>query len=209
MRSIIYKEAGGEMRQGNALVGLAIAVALLVVPFALYGQETDPASLCYNAERMQAFRTGDFETVLAVWADDAVQTIVVGEGVETYTGKDEIRAYWEGLLAGGFRMEATVQSVEGNTVTAESKTWSNDTTALGVAPLVGTEVCVVADDQIRSMTWTMSDASLAALGAALAALPQTGGASVPGYAWILAVGGLVLAVGLCLRHLGNRVRQAL
>ena len=66
------------MAQRKVLVGLAITIALLAVPFALYAQETDPASLCYDAERMAAFGTGDFDTVLAVWADDAVQTIVVG-----------------------------------------------------------------------------------------------------------------------------------
>ena len=189
------------------LVGLAITIALLAVPFALYAQDTDPASLCYDAERMAAFGIGDFDTVLAVWADNAVQTIIVGDSVETYTGKDEIRAYWEGLLAGGFSMEVTVQSVEESTVTTESKTWSNETRALGVAPLVGTEVCVVQDGKIQSMTWTMSEASLAALGAALAALPQTGGECVPDYAWIMALGGLAFAAGLGIGHLGRLVRQ--
>ena len=195
------------MAQRKVLVGLAITIALLALPFALYAQETDPASLCYDAERLAAFGNGDFDTLLAVWADDAVQTIVVGDSVETYTGKDEIRAYWEELLAGGFSMEATVQSVEGNTVTAESKTWSNDTRALGVAPLVGTEVCVVQDGKIQSMTWTMSEASLAALGAALAALPQTGGESLPDYAWLMVLGGLAFAGGIGIRHLGRRARQ--
>jgi ketosteroid isomerase-like protein len=154
---------------------------------------------------LQAFHAGDFDTLLAVWAEDGVQTIVMGDSVQTYTGKDEIRAYWRELLAGGFGMEPTVQSVEGNTVTAESKIWNNDTRALGVAPLVGTEVCVVQDGKIQSMTWTISDASLAAFGAALAALPQTGGEPVPDYAWIVALGGLVLTAGLGVRHLGRRV----
>jgi hypothetical protein len=100
-------------------------------------------------------------------------------------------------------MEATVRGVEGNTVTAESKTWTNDTQALGVAPMVGTEVCVVQDGKIQSMTWTMSEASLAALGAALAAMPQTGGAPVPAGAWVLAFGALTLAAGLAVRVAGR------
>jgi hypothetical protein len=208
MQSMIHKEGGRKMKQRKVFVGLAVSIALLVVPLALCAQETDPAELCYSAEMMEAFETGDFDTVLAVWADDAVQTIVLGDSVETYTGKDEIRAYWEGLLADGFRMEPTVQSVEGNTVTAESKTWSNDTQALGVAPLVATEVCIVQDGKIQSMTWTISDASLAALGAALAALPQTGGGPVPGYAWIMAVGAVTLVAGLAARRLNRHLRQA-
>lgn len=195
------------MKHPRAICALAMTIAVLLLPAALLAQDTDPASLCYNTERMAAFQAGDFDTVLAVWADDAVQSIEVGDSVETYMGKDEIRAYWEGLLAGGFRMEATVQSVEDNTVTAESKTWSSDTEALGVAPMVGTEVCVVQDGKIQSMTWTISEASLAALGAALAALPQTGAVPVPDLAWIMVLGGWALAAGLGLRHLDRRERH--
>jgi hypothetical protein len=177
------------MRKLGAFVGIAITISLLALPATLLAQESDPAAICYDTERMQAFHAGDMDTVLEAWADDAVQTIVVGDGVETYTGKDQIQTYWLELLAGGFSMEATVLSVESNTVTAESKTWSDDTRALGVAPLVGTEVCVVEDGKIQSMTWTLSDDSLAAL-------PQTGGQRAPGYAWIVALGGLTLAAGL-------------
>lgn len=196
------------MKQRKDLVGLAIAISLLAVPFALHAQETDPVQVCYGPA-YEAFVAGEQACDPSIWTDDAVQTSIMGDMVTSHAGVDQICAHFEELLASGFTMEIIVQSVEGGTVTSESKVWDNDTRALGVAPLIGTEVCVVENGKIKSVTWTMSEASLAALGAALAALPQTGGASVPGYAWILAVGGLVLAVGLCLRHLGNRVRQAL
>jgi hypothetical protein len=127
--------------------------------------------------------------------------------VTTHTGRDEVIANMNELVANGFYYEYTVLSVEGNTVTVESQTWDNDTRALGVAPLAGTEVCVVEDGKIKSLTWTMSEESLARLGAALAALPQTGEVPVPGYALVVAFGGLALAAGLGVRHLGRRVRH--
>lgn len=194
------------MKQLKVLVGLAIAISLLWVPFALYAQETDPVQVCYGPA-YEAFLAGEQACDPAIWAEDAVQTSIMGDMVTTYAGVDQICAHFEELLASGFTMEVTVQSVEGGTVTSESKVWDNDTRALGVAPLIGTEVCVVEDGKIKSLTWTMSEASLAALGAALAALPQTGGEPLPGYAWITALGGLALAAGLGIRHLGHLVRQ--
>jgi hypothetical protein len=194
------------MKQRKVLVGLAITIALLAVPFALYAQETDPVQVCYGPA-YEAFLAGEQACDPAIWAEDAVQTSIMGDMVTTYAGVDQICAHFEELLASGFTMEVTVQSVEGGTVTSESRVWDNDTRALGVAPLIGTEVCVVEDGKIKSLTWTMSEASLAALGAALAALPQTGGEPLPGYAWIAALGGLAFAAGLGIRHLGRLVRQ--
>lgn len=194
------------MKQLKVFVGLAITIALLVVPLALYAQETDPVQVCYGPA-YEAFVAGEQACDPAIWADDAVQTSIMGDMVTTYAGVDQICAHFEELLASGFTMEVTVQSVEGGTVTSESKVWDNDTRALGVAPLVGTEVCVVENGQIKSLTWTISEASLAALGAALAALPQTGGEPPPDYAWIMALGGLVITAGLGVGCLGRHVRQ--
>jgi hypothetical protein len=158
------------MKQRHVLMGMALILSLLVVPVALYAQETDPVQVCYGPA-YEAFLAGEQACDPAIWAEDAVQTSIIGDMVTTYTGVDEICAHFEGLLASGFTMEITVQSVEDSTVTSESEVRDNDTRALGVAPLVGTEVCVVENGQIASLTWTISEASLAAMGAALAALP--------------------------------------
>jgi hypothetical protein len=178
------------MKQRKVFVGLAITIALLVVPLVLYAQETDPVQVCYGPA-YEAFVAGEQACDPAIWAEDAVQTSIIGEE----------------LLVSGFTMEITVQSVEDSTVTSESKVWDNDTRALGVAPLIGTEVCVVEDGKINSLTWTISDASLAALGAALSALPQTGGEGLPGQAWVVVLGGVALTAGLGVRHLGRQVRH--
>jgi hypothetical protein len=199
----IRKEEG-KMKTG--MIQLAVLIVVSILPISLYAQETDPVEVCYGPE-FEAFaaREGTFEPT--IWADDAVQTSIMGDMVMTYSGKEEIRAHLEGLVADeGFAMEVTVLSVEGNTVTAESRIWDSDTRALGVAPLVATEVCVVEDGKIQFTTWTISDESLAALGAALSALPETGGETIPIYARVLALGGVVLAAGLSFSALRRRAR---
>lgn len=194
------------MKGFRVLVGVAIGITLLSLPVALYAQEPDPVLVCYGPA-YEAFLAGEQACDPSVWADDAVQTSSTGDMVTTYAGVDQICAHFEELLANGFTMEVTVQSVEGGTVTSESKVWDNDTRALGVAPLVGTEVCVVENGQIKSLTWTMSEASLAALGTALAAMPQTGGGGLLGQAWAMVLGGVALAAGLGIRCLGRRARH--
>jgi ketosteroid isomerase-like protein len=183
---------------------LTVLIVVLMLPFGLYAQETDPVEVCYGPE-FEAFMARESAFAPAIWADDAVQTSIMGDMVMTYSGKEEIRAHLEELVADeGFAMEVTVLSVEGDTVTVESRIWDSDTRALGVAPLVATEVCVVEDGKIKSTTWTMSDESLAALGAALAALPETGGKTFPAYAWVLTLGGMGLIAGISLKALRRR-----
>jgi hypothetical protein len=183
-----------------------VLIVVLILPISLYAQETGPGEVCYGPSYEAWLAEGTVD--MDVWAEDAVQTTVVGDMVTIYSGREEIRGHLEELRADeGFAMEVTVLSVEGNTVTAESRVWDSDTRALGVAPLVATEVCVVEDGKIKSMTWTMSDESLAALGAALAALPETGGETFPAYAWVLALGGVALATGLGVEYLRRRAHQ--
>jgi hypothetical protein len=193
------------MKRISVLVVVAVTLSLVAVPVALLAQEIDPVQVCYGPE-FEAWLAGE-DTNVSMFAEDAVRTVIVGDMTETYRGREEIDANLDELIANGFAYEVTVLSVEGNTVTAEGKSWDNDTRALGVAPLVGTEVCIVQDGKIQSLTWTMSEASQAALGAALAALPQTGGGPVPGYAWIMAVGAVTLVAGLGARRLTRHVRQ--
>jgi hypothetical protein len=188
------------------LILLAVLVVMLMLPITLYAQETDPVEACYGPSYEAWLAEGTVD--MDVWAEDAVQSTVVGDMVTVYSGREEIRGHLEELRADeGFAMEVTVLSVEGNTVTVESRVWDSDSRALEVAPLVATEVCVVEDGKIKSMTWTMSDESLAALGAALASLPQTGRETFPVYAWALALGGLVLAAGLGVECVRRRAHQ--
>ena len=195
------------MKTKVALVGTAMMLAaILMVPVALHAQETDPVEVCYGPA-FEAFLAGEQAFDPSVWADEAVQTSIMGDMVTTRSGVEEIGAYMEELQAKNTEMEVTVLSVEGGTVTSENKVSDDEIRALGVAPLVGTEVCVVQDGKIQSLTWTMSDESLAALGAALAALPETGGEPAPGYAWFMALGGFALAAGLGANYVRRRVQH--
>jgi hypothetical protein len=189
----------------TVLGGLLLLALLLAAPMALQAQETDPVEICYGPG-FEAFVAREQAFTPSYWHEDAVQTSVMGDMVSIYTGHDEIRAHMEELWATkGFDMEISVVSVEGDTVTAESRIWDDDLRALGVAPLIGTEVCVVEDGKIQSTTWTLSEESLAAFGAALAALPQTGGANLPAVHWILGLGVLCLAGGISARSVRRRV----
>jgi hypothetical protein len=179
------------MRTGTALlVASLVLCASVVMPVALYAQEADPVEVCYG-QTFEAWLAGEGSDP-SVFAEDVTMTSIVGDMVTTYSGRDEVLANMDELIANGFAYELEVLSVEGNTVTVETRMWDNDARALGVAPYTGTEVCVVKDGRIQSTTWTMSDESLAAFGAALAALPETGGGLVPLHGWLVA-GGLALA----------------
>lgn len=180
-----------------------VLIVVLILPISLYAQETGPGEVCYGPSYEAWLAEGTVD--MDVWAEDAVQTTVVGDMVTIYSGREEIRGHLEELRADeGFAMEVTVLSVEGNTVTAESRVWDSDTRALGVAPLVATEVCTVEDGRAKSITWTMSEESLVALGAALAALPQTGREAYPIYAWVLVVSGVALVAGFGFKALRRR-----
>jgi hypothetical protein len=182
------------------LIATIIVVAMLLLPAALHAQETDPASVVMA--EVEAMNAGDIDAVLALYTDDAVIKLVPPippDSPDTYTGEAEIRAWFEELVAVNFTMEVEILQVEGDTVTTNCQTWMDPTRQLGVAPLEATLVYTVQDGKITGWTWTASGESLAKLGAALAGLPETGGAAFPGYALTVALGGLAGVGGLGLR----------
>ena len=91
-------------------------------------------------------------------------------------------------------------------MTSTARTSSDSINALGVAPLVATTVHTVQDGKIQAWTWTLSDESLAAFGAAMAALPETGGGALPIQAMVVVLGGLAAAGGLGLACVRRRLR---
>jgi hypothetical protein len=108
---------------------------------------------------------------LAYYADDAIVKLVglpAGQP-DTFTGKEEIRAWWEGLSAQHFNMTVEVLSVDGDTVTTKTLTWMDWSRQAGIAPIEAIEVYVVNDGKIHSETWTITEASQASLQNAMAA----------------------------------------
>ena len=184
-----------------SLVVLVALVVLLALPMSVLAQETDPEALLTTIH--ETLVAGDFEGVLSYYADDAVLTLV---SIATYTGKEEIRTYFEEFEAGNATLEVEILQVEGDTVT--SRTWysNDDLRALGLT-LENIDEITFQDGKIVTETATLTDESLAALQAAMATLPETGGETLPFYALVMILGGLVVACGLGVGFLRRRSHQ--
>jgi hypothetical protein len=190
------------------LIAITTLVVMLALPVALYAQETDPASVVMAI--VEPLNAGDIDAAMAFFADDAVVKLVppIPPGSpDTFTGAEEIRAWFEGLVAMNFEIHIEILQVEGDTVTTRTSSWVDATREMGVAPLVATEVYIVQGGKIKGFTWTISDESLTAIQAAMAALPETGGAAFPSYALAMALGGLAILGGLGLKLLRRRSHQ--
>ena len=128
-------------------------------------QETDPAAVAIAS--VDTISAGDVDASLATFADDAVVNILLPGAPETYTGKEEIRPWLESLAAQHWEGEVEILEVEGDTVTTRLTSSQNPTRALGVAPLVGTDVYIVQEGKITAYTWTPTQETAAKLQAAM------------------------------------------
>ena len=135
-------------------------------------QETDPAAVVIAS--VDTISAGDVDASLATFADDAVVSILLPGAPETYTGKKEIRAWLESLAAGHWEGALEILHVEGDTVATRLTSSMDPTRALGVAPLVGTDVYIVQEGKIASYTWTPTQETAAKLQAAMGSPPETG-----------------------------------
>ncbi len=120
-------------------------------------------------DSLKPFKAGDHEAALAYWADDAVVRLIgvpPGEP-DSYAGKDGLRTWLESLSAIHFEIQEELIEEEGDTLTVRALSWSDPTRQLSVAPLEATEVYVVKNGKITSLTWTITSESLARLQAAL------------------------------------------
>lgn len=183
-----------------------VLVALLALPMMATAQETDPVAVLEAiAEYLAAW---DLDGVMSMYADDIVVTVTPGANgpPDVYTGKDEVRGWLESFNDQNFKVEYEVISAEGENVTLAVQTWTDDTRQLGIAPITATEVYVIRDGKVQSFAWTMSEESMAAFSAAMAALPETGGGAFPLQEVMLGLGGLAVAGGLSLERLRRRRR---
>jgi ketosteroid isomerase-like protein len=190
-----------EVKMKTHLIAIATLILVPALPLALYAQEADPAAGVTAA--YEAWNAGDVDAYLALVADDAVVDI---PGFGTHTGHEEIRAWMEGLIPLNPHMGFEILRVEGDTVTVRSTYTDDDFRALGVV-LEADEVIVVQDGKVKSDTWIVTDESMAQLRAAMAALPETGGAPVSEYTLLLGPGCLAILGGLGLERLRRRSHQ--
>lgn len=160
------------------IVVMILLAVMIVLPTGLYAQETDPESIAVAL--VEALMAKDVNAAVALLADDAVVTVIPPptgtSGV--FTGKEEIRAWYEQLASWNFRAEIGNFQVDGDRATWSTKAWADPYEPLGILPLEYHAEGVFKDGKIASYTDTMTEESVAKLTAAMAALPVTGGAQL-------------------------------
>ena len=177
-----------------------VVLAILVLPGALYAQETDPLTIVNSW--LEALNAGDVDAALSYVADDAQIT-----SDQVYTGKEQIRGWYENIVSANGASTLSDCQVDGETVTCSSVYTDDGLQAMGVDFLEGELVVVVRDHKIQSYTFTPSPESLAKLPPPPEILAETGGGSLSPYHLVMARGGLVVAGGLLITILGLGLRR--
>ncbi|MGD8462331.1 MAG: nuclear transport factor 2 family protein [Anaerolineae bacterium] len=178
---------------------LMMLLVVFALPVALHAQESDPATVINAAN--DAWNAGGADALKALYADDAI--VSFPDWGEVITGREQIDEWIEGLVASNFVIEPESIQVEGDTVTVVAKAWADESRALGIAPLVTTDVYTVQGGLITSQTSTLTEESAAKLMASMAAMepetmPETGGQALPLSGALLALGGMAFLGGLSL-----------
>lgn len=187
------------------VIVMAVLVAMFALPTALRAQETDPAAVL--SALADALNAGDVDGMMELVADDAVLTFVPDlTGAGPISGREQIRAWYESLVATNTRVEPSNLQTAGDKVTWSNKVWTDDFRALGIAPVEFTAEGIVQGGKIKSYTETMTTESLAKFQTAMAALPQSGGNVFPTHAFVTALGALAVLGGLLLRKMSIRAR---
>lgn len=190
------------------MIAVTVIVVMLALPMALHAQETDP--LAVVAALYEAVNAGDVEAALALYADDAVIYMPVPPPnmPDTYTGKDEIRVWVENEVARNVEYVLLGTEVDGTRVVATTSVADDVLRSFGLTSLVQTDEFTIEDGKVTARTHAFTEESLATLGAAAAALPETGGLGLAGMLplWLGAGGLLIATLGLGLRRLSGASR---
>lgn len=123
-----------------------------------------------------ALNEGDVDLAMTYMADNAYFATFDVEAGEPLRGKEEIRALYEELVAGAFRIETNIVATygDGSVLVSETQTWADWMIEMELAPFNATEVYVVKNDQIIGITWIMSQETQARVLAAMAPPPADG-----------------------------------
>lgn len=190
------------------LIAITMLVLVLALPVALYAQETDPMSVITAWQ--DAMNAGDADAALAWLADDAFITLVPPpmEGHDgVFRGKEEIRAWWEGLYAANGTSSLSNCQVDGETVTCILNYTDDGLQGIGVDSIDNEFVVIVRDGKIQTYTATITPESLAKFPPPPETMPVTGGDASPSYALVMVLGGLAVLGGLGLALLRRRSLQ--
>jgi hypothetical protein len=172
----------------RTMLGMVI-LTILMLSGVLYAQEADPLTIVNDW--LEALNAGDVDAALSYLADDAQIT-----SNQAYTGKQEIRGWYEAQVEANGVSTLSDCQVDGETVTCDSAYTDDGLQAMGVDFLEGELVLVVRDGTIQSYTFTMSPESLAKLPPPPTTLAETGGGGLSPFHLVVALGGLAIAGGL-------------
>ncbi|MFN2291430.1 MAG: nuclear transport factor 2 family protein [Anaerolineae bacterium] len=184
------------------VIAVTVVAAVLTLPMTLYAQETDPLTIVNSW--LEALNSGDVDAALSYLADGAQIT-----SDRVYTGKEEIRGWYERQVEANAVSTLSDCQVDGETVTCQSVYADDGLQAIGVDSLEGELVLVVSDGKIQSYTFTMSPESLAKLPPPPETLAETGGDSLSPAHIVMTLGGLLVAGGLLMTALGLERRRRL
>jgi ketosteroid isomerase-like protein len=190
------------------VIAVTVIVVMLVLPGALSAQESDPVAVV--TALYEAVNAGDVEAALALYSDDAgIYMPVPPPGMpDTYTGKEEVRAWIEDEVARNTEYVLLATQVDGATVVATTSVADDVLRSFGLTSLEQTDEFTIEDGKVTARTHVFTEESLATLGAAAAALPETGGLGLAGTLpfWLGAGGLLIATLGLGLRRLSGAFR---
>jgi uncharacterized protein (TIGR02246 family) len=131
------------------LVIIGVAMAFILVPFAIYqnaeAQSNDPQSVVQRFNDAQ--NAGDVETALAMWAEDGVRTNSRGRKM---AGKEEIRKFIQGVVAAKMRVETESLDVLGDKVIWNILETNELYRKLGIAPVRVVVHLLVQEGKIKS-----------------------------------------------------------
>ena len=184
------------------LMAIMVLASMLALPGTLLAQESDLEALVRAS--FEALNTGDAEAAVAFYADDAVLDY---GAFGSFSGKEAIRAQLEHEVSLNAYFELSEFQIEGNTAKFKSRYTSVEMDALGVT-LEGSAVATIEDGKIMTIYFTTTEESMAAVQAAMATLPQTGGEVVPFHIVVMALGGLAVTGGLGMKwRWGRRLKH--
>ncbi|MBI4789708.1 MAG: nuclear transport factor 2 family protein [Chloroflexi bacterium] len=147
----------------------ATPVPPTTVPMPTVVPSPDLASVIKS--QVDALNAGNVDAVMAFFADAATQTMQPPPAGQSgvWTGKEQIRGFFSGLIADHFSVELSNVKMAGDKITYTCTFSTDSYKKLGVAPIVAVEDTVFEGGKIKSKTITLTPESLAKIQAAMAA----------------------------------------
>ena len=153
------------MRKGLiVLIMCALILGLYGTPVQAVDSPTNPAAVIEAV--YAAVEAQDLDAAGALLADDAVLVLIPPPpGTNgTFVGKEAVLGWYASLIANNFTIDLGNVEEDGNRVTLTNLTWVDD---LPIAPVEFDGAGIVQNGLVKTISWTMTPASMQQLGAAM------------------------------------------